>query len=712
MKKQTTKRALLLSALSLVICVTMLVGTTFAWFTDSVTSGRNQIVAGNLDVELEYWNGTDYAPVTSATKLFNDNALWEPGYTEVAYLKVSNLGSLALKYQLNVNVFGETLGKTKGGADIKLSDHLVFKTVESNTDLVGAYATREAAVAAAGTEKGLKAYNGATKPLDPKGGANADDYVALIIYMPTTVGNEANHNGTDVPSIEMGVNLLATQLTAEEDSFDDTYDENAWHPDFVVTNSDELKVALTNGGNVTLANDVIISESLPVTKDTVLDLNGKNIGTSGSTTGSPLYLQGGKLTVKNGTLDLDGLHTNVNGTFSTAIGYDAQTELVVENVNFTGKTAINGTFATDGPLKIAISDCTMDVTSVGIAVSANSTEAIATINNCNIDADEYAIFASQGSKITINGGTYKSAGKVITSMYNNTVVTINGGIFDGELWVTGGGSLVINGGTFTADPTTYVADGCEVINNGDGTYTVVKGTVVDSADELKNALSTDKDIVLKDDITFTGVKTPDRNNYVEAYGNKVGFAQYTGVFDGNGKTITDAEGDKSYVIVTHGGTIKNVTIKSGARGIVTYSPTENVYIDSVVVDGPGYALNSTEHGAVDMVVTDSTINGWTSLAGFNSVSFTDCKLGENSLKYWQGMGYSQDYDRLFRIYSTTTFKNCKFDQGYYLDLSVGGTLTLTNCTVNGVKLTAENYADYVTIELPSGKTLAECATFN
>ena len=471
-KTRSTKRALLTSGLALIMCITMLIGTTFAWFTDSVTSGRNQIVAGNLDVELEYWNGTAYAPVTSATKLFNDNALWEPGYTEVAYLKVSNLGSLALKYQLNVNVFGETLGKTKGGADIKLSDYLVFKTVESDTDLADAYATREAAVAAAGTEKGLKAYNGATKPLDPKGGANADDYVALIIYMPTTVGNEANHNGTDVPSIEMGVNLLATQLTAEKDSFDNTYDENAWHPDFLVTNSDELKVALTNGGNVALANDIIISESLPVTKDTVIDLNGKNIGTSGSTTGSPLYLQGGKLTVKNGTLDLDGSHTNVNGTFSAAIGYDAQTELVVENVNFTGTTAINGTFATDGPLKISISDCTMDVTNLGIAVSANSTEAIATINNCNIDADVYAIFASQGSKITINGGTYKSAGKVITSMYDNTVVTINGGTFDGELWVTSGGSLVIYGGTFTAAPSAYVATGYQAVDNGDGTWTV------------------------------------------------------------------------------------------------------------------------------------------------------------------------------------------------------------------------------------------------
>ena len=250
MKKQTTKRALLLSALSLVICVAMLVGTTFAWFTDSVTSGRNQIVAGNLDVELEYWDGDSFEKVDSTTKIFNDNALWEPGYTEVAYLKVSNLGSLALKYQLNVNVFGEVIGKTKGGADIKLSDHLVFAVNEIDEATVGTY-TRDTAMAAAGTEKGLKAYNGDSKPLDPKDGTNDEDFVALIIYMPTTVGNEANHNGTDVPSIEMGVNLLATQYTAEEDSFGSDYDSNATYPAIFADTAkggDDLKA-----GDVTIA---------------------------------------------------------------------------------------------------------------------------------------------------------------------------------------------------------------------------------------------------------------------------------------------------------------------------------------------------------------------------------------------------------------------------------------------------------------------------
>jgi predicted ribosomally synthesized peptide with SipW-like signal peptide len=186
MKTKTTRRALVLSVLSLFVCVAMLVGTTFAWFTDSVTSGRNKIQSGNLDVVLEYWNGTEYAEVDKDTKLFDDAALWEPGHTEVAYLKVSNAGSLALRYQLAVNVYDEVLGKTKEDADIKLSDYLVFsvvdKQIESNADLY----TRESAIAAAGDTMGLSAYVSDVTPLEEKGDA---DYVALIIYMPTSIGN-------------------------------------------------------------------------------------------------------------------------------------------------------------------------------------------------------------------------------------------------------------------------------------------------------------------------------------------------------------------------------------------------------------------------------------------------------------------------------------------------------------------------------------------
>ncbi|MBQ9099030.1 MAG: hypothetical protein IJY50_06340, partial [Clostridia bacterium] len=125
-KTKSTKKALIFSVLSLVLCLTMLVGTTFAWFTDSVTSGRNVIVAGNLDVVLEYKTNWDdeWTVVTEDTVLFNDEALWEPGYTEVVFLRVSNAGTLALKYNLSVDVYNEKPSTNVLGNEFYLSDYI------------------------------------------------------------------------------------------------------------------------------------------------------------------------------------------------------------------------------------------------------------------------------------------------------------------------------------------------------------------------------------------------------------------------------------------------------------------------------------------------------------------------------------------------------------------------------------------------------------
>ena len=131
---QSTKRALLASVLSVVLCFAMLVGSTFAWFTDSVTSGKNKIVAGNLEVSLEYavvgedGSFKEWKDAQDAS-LFDKNALWEPGHTEVVYLKVENKGSLALKYMLGVNPDVEHVGINVNGEEFKLSDHLVFSVI-------------------------------------------------------------------------------------------------------------------------------------------------------------------------------------------------------------------------------------------------------------------------------------------------------------------------------------------------------------------------------------------------------------------------------------------------------------------------------------------------------------------------------------------------------------------------------------------------------
>ena len=233
MASKRTRRALISSVISLVLCCSMLIGTTFAWFTDSVTSTNNIIKSGNLDIELYYQNDetSDWTKVDATTNVFKVNTLWEPGHTEVVKLKVVNEGTLALKYQLGVNVASETGSFNMAGEAFKLSDHIQFAIIDGDKN----YTRAQAVEAAEGTATALKqAYDSDTIVLYPKAEFEKDStkpmeaVVTMVVYMPTTVGNEANYGkGQTVPQINLGLNLFANQYTFEEDSFDETYDANA-----------------------------------------------------------------------------------------------------------------------------------------------------------------------------------------------------------------------------------------------------------------------------------------------------------------------------------------------------------------------------------------------------------------------------------------------------------------------------------------------------
>ena len=110
--KKSTKRALLMSLLAMLLCVTMLVGTTFAWFTDSVTSSGNIIKSGTLKIGMYWADGqtevpTDKWPNDAADGAIFDYDNWEPGYVEARHIKIANEGSLALKYQVKIAAEGE-----------------------------------------------------------------------------------------------------------------------------------------------------------------------------------------------------------------------------------------------------------------------------------------------------------------------------------------------------------------------------------------------------------------------------------------------------------------------------------------------------------------------------------------------------------------------------------------------------------------------------
>ena len=164
--QKATKRALLTSVMALVMCVVMLVGTTFAWFTDTASTGVNKIQAGNLDVELEYKApGTEvFAAATENTKVFKDGALWEPGHVEYVVLKIRNAGNLALKYKLGINIANEVGSTNVLDNEFKLSDYIKFGVVDE--DLSGK--TRDKMVAAVTDGKLIKeGYTSEETPLYP-----------------------------------------------------------------------------------------------------------------------------------------------------------------------------------------------------------------------------------------------------------------------------------------------------------------------------------------------------------------------------------------------------------------------------------------------------------------------------------------------------------------------------------------------------------------
>ena len=224
---KSSKRALLLSALAIVLCIAMLIGTTYAWFTDTASTAVNKIQSGNLGVQLEYSKDfSEWKNVTEVTKLFEDSTVWEPGRTEIVYLRVKNAGTLALKYTLGIYNLYNSTGKNVLGNKYRLSDYVKLGAVEADA----AYADRAAAISA--VQDSAKTLNsiGDTGVVGADLATNTTKVYALVLYMPTEVGNEANPKNKDpywAAKMSFGISVSATQAMSESDSFDNTYDEDA-----------------------------------------------------------------------------------------------------------------------------------------------------------------------------------------------------------------------------------------------------------------------------------------------------------------------------------------------------------------------------------------------------------------------------------------------------------------------------------------------------
>lgn len=211
-----TKAALAFSSFLFVLWWALGTGATLAWFSGADTV-RNEFRIGLLNLDVSYKNDivTEYTPLQSSTEVFYDEALYEPGYTQVVYLKIENNGDVDFNYKVAVTVKDFVNGKNAWGEDIYLPNYLRYGVVfaESEEELRELVKDRLSARDLAGADWGTLGTWSKISPYKFEAG-EASHYAALIIHMPESVGNIANYRGFTAPKVELGISVYAQQANA------------------------------------------------------------------------------------------------------------------------------------------------------------------------------------------------------------------------------------------------------------------------------------------------------------------------------------------------------------------------------------------------------------------------------------------------------------------------------------------------------------------
>ena len=377
--KRATKRALLTSVMALVMCVVMLVGTTFAWFTDTASTGVNKIQAGNLDIEVEYRTSSegDWMTLDNADDLFGTaDTRFEPGHTRVVELRITNAGNLALKYKIGMNVASETAGTNKAGNPYKLSNYLKVATtgIQQYNPADQISSLMERLIFQKGdfgmwTARDFANFeleytsNGSVHVLQP----GAAQILGIKVYMPESVGNEANaRTSEEAASISFGLNILATQYTTESDSFGTQYDKDAEYPT-TADNAVDLQAALAAGKDVMLTKSVALTEPLRISKDVTITGNGYAVISEYPVDVAP-----------TAEVTFDGVNfatpDNTNDNASSVYASELKGKVVFDGCTFTNPqweciqiTPMDGA-------EIVVTNCTFIVDGKGIYANASGTK--------------------------------------------------------------------------------------------------------------------------------------------------------------------------------------------------------------------------------------------------------------------------------------------------------------------------------------------------
>ncbi len=208
-KTRYKKIVLILSLVALVIWALLGTGASLAWFSDTSPEINNIFHTAKFDLVVSH-QLTDgkWEEIDGKTKVFNEEAIYEPGYVQVVYLKIENKGDREFEFFTAVNVNGYTVAKNVFGQQFLLQDYLKFGivTADSLQEMKDSVPNREAAVKIA--DMPLHNYDTTTAILAP----GETSYLALIVRMPEDVNNVANYRGDIVPKVELGITVKADQI--------------------------------------------------------------------------------------------------------------------------------------------------------------------------------------------------------------------------------------------------------------------------------------------------------------------------------------------------------------------------------------------------------------------------------------------------------------------------------------------------------------------
>ncbi len=437
-KTRSTKRALLMSGLALLMCVSMLIGSTFAWFTDSVTSAGNKIQSGTLKLDLELLDKeTGWASIKESKAPIFDYDLWEPGYTDVKILKVENEGNLALKWMAKF-VSGEELSILADVIDVYV---LPYGVLDSEAAAAVAYpADRNLdGYTKVGTVRDFVNTIETTTTGNLEAGEAA--YLGIALKMQESAGND--YQGLTLGAFD--IMILATQDTVESDSFDNQYDANAEYDkvqlpakSITVTTEEELLAVFAEAANG--ERELIIDATGVTAHITEVMANG---------TAAALEIPAG-VTIKGATFE----PTHRGGNY-ILLDAGANDKVIFENCIFndTNNNFVIGS-TEDGPDSVIYNNCTF----IGQVITnfVDNAAGVAEFNGCTFTKAASGLPAK--NFVEAMGGThnFNSCTFDFTGVNQNSMGVVTSGCIN----------VYSEAGYFT----TVVLNSCTRINCGTRTY--------------------------------------------------------------------------------------------------------------------------------------------------------------------------------------------------------------------------------------------------